>query len=176
MPDPNVLRDLAEVLRSGSVQPIVSPDRVAPSTVYDIEYRTAVTACAFDLHARLDSSGTRRIQAIRLKLLQFLAIRPWLIPVLQRWANTQADPQLSVIASQERRGFLGDTVHDHVVEYLVARQILAKSTSHLSLGTNGAILEKLSRALTSTGLFENERAALTEMKDIKVTNTMLEGW
>lgn len=176
MPESDLFRGLAEVLRSGDAQPIVMPERVAPSTIYDMGYRICIIACAFDTHAKMDLSGTRRIQAIRLKLLQFVAMRPWLISVLREWAVTEADPQLSVLTSQNRRGFLGDAVHDHVVDYLVARQIFTQSSSHLSLGTNGGTLERIPAALAAEGLFGNERAALAQMKEIRITNKMLEGW
>jgi hypothetical protein len=97
--------------------------------------------------------------------------------MLVKWESVEANPQLSVLTSQkERRGFLSDLTHDHVVEYLIARQILKRDPSHLRLGENGTILTNLSSTLAKEELFENERLALSDMKNIKITNNMLEGW
>ena len=177
MPDQDVFRSIAEVLRAGSAEPLIFPERVTPSTIYDLNYRLAVIAFTFDLHATTDLSGFRRMRTLLLKLLQFLAVRPWLIPMLLDWERTEAEPQLSILTSQkERRGFLGDLMHDHVVEYLVARQILDRGRSHLSLGRNGAVLTSLTSALKADGLFINERGTLEKLRDVKITNRMLEGW
>jgi len=176
MPESDLFRGLAELLRSGGAQPIVLPERVARSSTYDVNYRVSIIACAFELHAKSDSS-TRRIHTARLKLLQFIAIRPWLVPVLKEWSQNETDPQLSMLTSQRmRRGFLSDSVHDHVVEYLLARQFLAQGPAHLSLGANGGELEKIAAGVKAENLFEDERGALAEMENIKVTNKMLEGW
>lgn len=177
MPEMDTFRTIAELLRSGNAKPLIFPERVAPSTVYDLNYRIAIIALTFDRYAKSDLFAGRRIRTALLKLLQFLAVRPWLIPMLVKWESAEDNPQLSVLTSQkERRGFLSDLMHDHVVEYLVARQILKRGPSHLSLGAKGDILTSLSSALTMQGLFENERRALTGMRDIKITNNMLEGW
>ena len=177
MPEKDPFQSIAELLRSGNAQPLVFPERVAPSTVYDLNYRIAIIALTFDLYAKADLFAGRRIRTALLKLLQFLAVRPWLIPMLVKWERAEDNPQLSVLTSQkERRGFLSDLMHDHVVEYLVARQILKRGPSHLSLDTKGDVLTSLASALKVEALFENERRALSEMKDIKITNNMLEGW
>ncbi len=101
---------------------MIYPERVAPSAVYDLNYRISVIALGFDFHAKSESSGNRRIRTALLKLLQFVAVRPWLIPMLMDWKRAEAEPQLSMLTSQkERRGFLTDLMHDNVIEYLVAR-------------------------------------------------------
>jgi hypothetical protein len=177
MPNQDVFHSIAELLRVGGAKPLLFPERVAPSTIYDLNYRLAIIALTFDLHATTDLSGFRRMRTLLLKLLQFLAVRPWLIPMLVEWERTQAEPQLSILTSQkERRGFLGDLMHDRVVEFLVARQILDRGRSHLMLGMHGALLTGLTSVLKADGLFLNERRTLEELKDVKITNKMLEGW
>src|ERR1022692_4701522 len=127
MPEVDIFRSIAELLRSGSAQPLIYPERVAPSAVYDLNYRISVIALGFDFHAKSESSGNRRIRTALLKLLQFVAVRPWLIPMLMDWKRAEAEPQLSMLTSQkERRGFLTDLMHDDVIEYLVARQVLKR--------------------------------------------------
>ena len=173
----DVLHGLVEILRSAKAEPVISPERVAPSTIYDLRYRLCVIALTFESYAKADLFGSKRLQTARLKLLQFVAIRPWLIPVMREWMNTEANPQLSVFAPQKaRRGFVGDAVHDRVVDYLVAHQVFERMPAHLALGENGEILKHLISDLENQGLFERERSALLELKSIKITNKMLEGW
>ena len=83
------LQTLADLLRGSSAKLLIEPSRFAPSTVYDLEYRLVVVACAFDLHSKAALVKIRRIQAVRLKLMQFVAVRPWLFPVVQDWAASQ---------------------------------------------------------------------------------------
>jgi hypothetical protein len=61
MPEVDIFRSIAELLRSGSAQPLIYPERVAPSAVYDLNYRISVIALGFDFHAKSESSGNRRI-------------------------------------------------------------------------------------------------------------------
>ena len=137
----------------------------------------AVLACAFDLYSKPDALRRPRIQSARLKLLQFVAIRPWLLPVLRHWGAARADMQQSMLADQmARRGFIGDTVFDRVVEYLVARQILSKGNSYISLGGNGESFRQIPSVVKRENLFSSERNALAEMEEIRITNSMLEGW
>ena len=176
MPEPTLLHDLAALLRSRGVRPVVSPDRVAPSTVYDTTYRTAILACAFELHTKVDLSNAKRIQTARLKLLQFVAIRPWLVAVLREWSAAR-NTQLGMSSSQRaRRGFLGDTMYDRLIDYLVAQEILSQTRTHLIIGTRGDVLQHIFSAVTKDNLFTAERSALMEMATIRITNDMLEGW
>jgi hypothetical protein len=177
MAETYLFRELAELLRSGAAKPIVSPDRVAPSTIYDSTYRIAILACAFQMHAKPDVLNTPRVHTTKLKLLQFVAIRPWLAPAVAEWAQAGGDTQLSMLATQRgRRGFLGDTMYDRTVEYLVARQILVQTRNHLSLGPRGETLKDISTAVEKDSLFVSEREALAKMTGIRITNEMLEGW
>ena len=40
MPEVDIFRSIAELLRSGSAQPLIYPERVAPSAVYDLNYQS----------------------------------------------------------------------------------------------------------------------------------------
>jgi hypothetical protein len=173
----NPLHTLAELLRGGGAQPLFSPERLAPSTIYDLQYRLAITACAFELHAKSDLVNTRRIRAATLKLLQFVAIRPWLVPVLQEWAASQRHPQFSLLASQRlRRGFVGDVTYEAVIAFLVARRVLVRVGSHLVSGQNVDALTPFYTAAVEHSLFAAERRVLQKLVDVKITNSMLEGW
>jgi len=80
----NPLLRLAAMLEASGARPEVTPERLAPSTVYDLEYRVRIIAMAFQIHAAPDKYSTMpRVQGRRLKLLQFVAIRPWLVSVIR---------------------------------------------------------------------------------------------
>src|SRR5690606_4111004 len=108
---------------------------LAPSAIYDLQYRLTVVACAFVRHARTDVLGNLRMQAARLKLYQFVACRPRLLPVVKEWSKHRSDAQLSMLSSQAlRRGFLSDQMHDDVIAFLVARNSLIHANQYLASG------------------------------------------
>ena len=45
------LERLATLLAARGVEPDLNPGRLAPSTIYDLEYRVLVVAMAFQVHA-----------------------------------------------------------------------------------------------------------------------------
>jgi hypothetical protein len=136
-----------------------------------------VNACAFEVHAKTDLTQARRLQAARLKLLQFVAIRPWLLPAIRQWSASRKQPQLSLIVSQYlRRGFLSDMMHDDVIAFLEARNVLVRVGDHLMAGENSELLATLHKAAIEDDLFVGERIVLQEIKSIMITNKMLEGW
>lgn len=171
------LQVLAELLQSGRARPAVSTERFAPSAFYDLHYRMLVIASAFEIHAKTYALVHRRIHAARLKLLQFIACRPWLVPALRRSSGVQRDNQLSVFSSQRlRRGFLGDRMHDDVVAFLVARGVFERMDAHLVSGVNAGELKLLYLAGMEHELFSVERRVLQGLAAIKISNDMLEGW
>jgi hypothetical protein len=96
-----------------------------------------IVAVAFQMHAAIDRfSPLRRIQNRRLKLFQFVAMRPWLIPIIQNWSANRGE-SLRLIDGEEglRRGFITDTMHDKVCGekrltwYLESNQPFCKSCS-----------------------------------------------
>ncbi len=177
MTNATALRTLVGLLQSGRAQPLVNPDRLAPSAVYDLHYRMFIIASAFELHAKPYVLGQRRINAARLKLLQFVAIRPWLVPVIRQWSETQGYAQQSILSPQQlRRGFLGDEMHDNVVTFLVARGVFVRMDAHLASGLNTDLLKRLYSAGIENRLFSMGVRALRELIDIKISNDMLEGW
>ena len=170
------LQTLAALLGGSSATPVIEPDRLAPSAVYDLEYRLVVVACAFCLHSKTDLVRTRRIRADKLKLVQFIAVRPWLFSVVRDWADSQKEPQLHLLASQSmRRGFLGDEMHDRVIDYLVAHDALRRAKAHLVESTASEFLSSLAAATDEADLFREERRVLKDLLNVRVTNSMLEG-
>ena len=161
----------------GRALPTVNPERVAPSSVYDLQYRIAIIASAFELHAKPFAVTSRRIQSMRLKFLQFIACRPTLTQMVEDWSKTQHDAQLSLALSQRmRRGFLGDQMHDDVISFLVARGQLKRSGQFLATGLEMRMLRELHAVNVENGLFSAERQVLARLGPVRITNAMLEGW
>jgi hypothetical protein len=155
----------------------VRAGRVAPPTIYDLQYRTVIVACAFDIHAKADALGLRRADITRLKLMQFVAVRPWLLPSLREWSAERRHQQGSLLApSRLRHGFLGDTMYDDVVRYLVARDAITRIDADLVSGHNAPLLARLHSEVVANGLFENELSVLLALKRVTITKRMLEGW
>jgi hypothetical protein len=175
----NPLQLLAELLQSGRANPAISLKRLASSSFYDLQYRMFVIAATFEIHSKQFGLQQRRIGAARLKLLQFVACRPWLMPIVRNWSEAEHDPQTLLHSSQRlRRGFIADSMHDDVVDLLVARNILVRlgTGTHLASGANVDLLAKLHLAGVEQELFSAERRILQELLDVRVTSNMLEGW
>lgn len=177
MPDISAIHTLSELLRGSGARAVLAPERIAPSTIYDLQFRIVINALVFQRSAKPYFDSAVRIQAARQKLIQFVAIRPWLVRVVRDWSATQHVPQLSVHVSQRlRRGFLGDAMQEGVVEFLSAAGVFRRDAGFLAAGPKGGFLKSWSDAVVSQELFVSERAAIEELSGIKITNTMLEGW
>jgi hypothetical protein len=171
---------LALLLRKSGATPVVREGRVVPSVVYDFHYRVAVTACAFTRHARAHPGMPSMIsmRSDKLKFLQFIAVRPWLVTSVREWSQAKGDAQRSMLTSDRlRKGFIGDTMHDRVVDYLVAAGVLARlaNGTHLTAGGFADSLQRLTADIANKELFVSERTALDELANITITNDMLEG-
>jgi hypothetical protein len=172
------LERLAALLEASGAQPDITPERLAPSTVYDLEYRVLIVAMAFQTHAASDRFSSRpRIQSRRLKLLQFIAMRPWLVSVIREWSMSRRDAQRSLDSEEGlKRGFISDTMHDDVMDFLVAASALRREELYIVPGTNFSVISNLYTEVVDRGLFAGESAALRQLETIVITNDMLEGW
>lgn len=175
MPEDSPFQELAEILENSRVRTRVSRDRLAPSALYDLHYRQALIACVFGAYAKADLVGVKRIPEQRLKLIQFVAARPVLLPVVRRWSQERTDRPANLFSRGLRRGFLDDRMHDAVVEYLIAGNVLMRSESNLTEGERGDLLGNLYANAVERNLFEKERHVLDELRKIVITNRMLEG-
>lgn len=172
------LERLATLLTASGALPDFNPDRLAPSTIYDLEYRVLVVAMVFQMHAATDRFSSRpRIQGRRLKLLQFIAMRPWLVPVIRGWSGSRRDAQRSLDYQEGlRRGFISDTMHESVMDFLAAAGALRREELFVIPGAKSSIIFDLYSEAQNRELFRSEVAALNDLKDIVITNEMLEGW
>ena len=175
MPNRSAIETLSELLQSAQAKPRVRTERLVPSAIYDLDYRVFVIAAAFELHAKAAPPIARRIHATKLKLLQFIAIRPRLMSVIRAWGASNGDKEASFASQDLRRGFLGDQMFDSVVAFLVARRALEWMGTHLVAGENVTLLSDIYTTAVHGGLFETERKTLEAFNGVKVTVRMLEG-
>jgi hypothetical protein len=167
---------LSELLAGTSAAPYVHPERIAPSTVYDLQYRMFVVAACLRVSGKVEGAF-RKISANKLRLLQFVAMRPWLLDVVREWSASRKDRQRSLQSSQSlRRGFLSDRMHDNLIDYLVATGCLFKQKGQIAEPTSSVILSGLFDTSEKDGLFTTETDAIRELNEIVITNDMLEGW
>lgn len=172
------IENLAGLLQGSSAKPLLVPSRLAPSAIYDSQYRVAVICLVFDAFAKSQSILTeRKISAARMKLLQFATIRPWLLPAIQEWSEESGQAPLSLAYSTRiRRGFLSDTAYDDVMNFLVACRLFIREGGQIALGAKGGEVARIVKAIKEQGLFLSEGQAIAVLGDIKITNNMLEGW
>jgi hypothetical protein len=174
-PSSGSLGAIATLLGDTTARPVVRSALATTSPLYDVDYRMFVNSIAFEMHANLSPAGLR-IQRARIKLLQFVAIRPWLLPALQRWSTEGAADQFSLEHAQRiRRAFLTDTIHDAAISFLIAHEALEPSGSHLLAGRRYDVIASRVAIAKREGLFARERATLELSKEVRITIRMLEG-
>ena len=168
------VRELAALLREAGASARVRPERIAKSTLYDLDYHVALIACVFFITANNEAASTRRVVAHWMKILQFVAVRPSLLPDFQNWAGTRRHQDLDTWQKMPR-GYLGDTTHDRTVELLVAGGVLIREDDALVAGSSFAVLKKIYEDLVGRDLLRSERTTLTELAQTRVNKTLLKG-
>ncbi|MGA2351228.1 MAG: hypothetical protein ABSF70_12410 [Terracidiphilus sp.] len=172
------IHQLAALLQDGRAEPVIVPSRLAPSAIYDVEYRTAIVSLVFERFAKPTASDVaRRMSSARLKLLQFITLRPWLLSVVRQWSEAGKQSGFAFSHSLRiRRGFLSDSAHDDVINYLIACGRLKRFETQIVSGTGGGALTKIVESIREHDLFSSERGVIELLAEIKITNEMLEGW
>jgi hypothetical protein len=160
-------------LLDGYAKPVVETGRLAPSFTYDFEYRALIILIAFDIHAKM-RLGIEQIGTPRLKLLQFAAQRPSLVPVLKEWSATRKDADMSILVPQHlRRAYLTDPCYPPIVDYFVASEVFQRTPTHI---LKGKAFEKHRTSINTVrkrSLFVSELTILDQLQSIKITNSML---
>jgi hypothetical protein len=172
------IHELAGLLRDSSAKPVIVPARLAPSALYDVEYRTAVIALVFARFARTIAPSTlRKLSAAKLKLMQFIVLRPWLLPAIKEWSEVGPHEGLAFAYSiRIRRGFLSDSAHDDVINYLTACRILNRQDTQVVEGEQIGILVAVAKSVMDENLFSGELKVIDDLDNITISNQMLEGW
>jgi len=175
MPDEfDPVGELAALLQEVGASPRVRPERVVRSTLYDLDYHIALIACVFSITAGNESASSHRVVAHWLKILQFIAVRPTLLPNFQMWASTRRHQDLDTWQKMPR-GYLGDTTHDSTVELLVAGGVLVRESDELVAAGRFAELRRIYDDLVARNLLLSERATLLELSHTRVNKTLLKG-
>ena len=162
--------ELAAVLREAGASARVRPERIARSTLYDLDYHVAVIACVFVITAE----KSQRVVAHWLKLLQFIAVRPSLLSDFQIWAGTRRHQDLDTWQKMPR-GYLGDSMHDRTVELLVAAGVISREGDELCAGSRFADLRRIYDDLVARNLLRSERSTLVELARARPNKTLLTG-
>ena len=172
------IESLAALLQGSGAKPLLVPSRLAPSAIYDLEYRTTVISLVFRAFATAHGDDVDgKMSAARLKFLQFITIRPWLLPAIREWSAESGQGSLGLAYSVRiRRGFLSDTAHEDVMNFLVACRLFIREGSQITLGVKGDEIGKIVGEVQKAELFLSERETLAELGNVKITNNMLEGW
>ena len=166
---------LGSLLQGRGVPSAVRQAGLAPSAIYDFSYRFTVVALAFESAA--GPAGDAVVKPEKLKLLQFVAIRPWLLPDVLTWARQPLTRQASILPSTYlRRGFLSDTIHEGVVGFALAAEGLNQVSRGLVKGPNNFLLGNLAATARAQSWFSGERRALEQLAAARITASMLEGW
>lgn len=174
----NPIQRLASLLSGSKAKPLVVPSRLAPSPLYDLEYRTSIIAMIFQKFAKPFELGPgRRMLSSKLKLLQFITMRPWILPAVQEWSRASSQGSLALTYSiRVRRGFLSDTAHEDVINFLTACDILVRQNRHLVSGSRADQLEKIATTAIENNLFDDEIGIISDLENLRLTTSMLEGW
>jgi hypothetical protein len=126
------------------------------------------------MYAKPDTDDRRQMLVSWLKLLQFVAARPRLVPDLRAWAETRRNADLETWRRMPR-GYVGDRTHDSVIEFLVAAGVLEQDKDQLVSGPHVAVLDALYDRIRVANLFATERQVLVELFGIHPNKTMLGG-
>lgn len=179
MTTPSAIERLSNVLREAGAVPSVRPELIAPSSIYDPVYRVGIIGCAFSLCAEWDGQRRRRMNRYHLKLLQFVAIHPALLPQLMRWvADSKSPAQVPV----ERwlgfpAGYVADSLHDQVIEYLTATGELSLVGRNLTVSwpfPAQSYLHRVVQLIVETSAFRREKDVLRELAAIRFSRRMLD--
>jgi hypothetical protein len=170
------LESLSTILSDSAASPNMRPERIAPSAYYDLQYRCAIIAAAIEICGKSEGAF-QKLSSARLRLFQFVAIRPWLLRPVREWSAARKDRQRSLRSVQSlRKGFLNDQMHDAVIDYMVAIGYLFKQKGQIASPSPESKLSHLFKDLEVNHLFEAERNTLHQLNEIVVTSDMLEGW
>lgn len=165
------VRELGQLLVNVGAHATVTPARLAPSTLHDMTYHLAMVACAIQTHAAGDPV---RILAPWLKLIQFVAARPSLVPKLKSYQTARRERDRDNWSLMPR-GYLGDETHDSVVELLVAASVLKRDDDYLVESESFNYLTSLASGIAKADLFSRERAIIEELNGLRPSRSMLGG-
>ncbi len=172
--EPDPVQELASLLRDVGASARVRTERIARSTLYDLDYHIALISCVFSIVVGDEAVAKPRMVAHWLKILQFVAVRPSLVRDFKLWAGNRRHQDLDTWQRMPR-GYLGDSTHDRTVELLVAGAVLVREGDELISGSRFSDLQRVYDDLIQRDLLHSERKILTELAAVRVNKTLLKG-
>jgi hypothetical protein len=163
---------LVELLSEAGLRLKVATQAVPRSPLYDLDYRVCVVALAFSA-TKERSKDSRRVQDNWLKLVQFVATRPGILPAVKEWVRDRKGYDQS--SQRLRRGFLGDTTYDSVVGLLIACGVFVRDKDELLSGPHSSFVRDLTAELAAKNLLATERSTIAALAELKPNKTMLAG-
>lgn len=170
------VRDLTALLREANVVPRIHPDAFALSSIYDSTYRAIILALTLEICAkRRGNDSEKRLHNAKVKLFQFVAVHPDLMPSLRGWLRAHEEGQRPSLDGWARfpRGYAADTLYERVIGYLLATGELSSDGAHLWRPQGKRLLSGMFAVAIERDAFTRERGILTELATIKITNKML---
>lgn len=171
---PPMLEELADLVKAAGAHARLRPGRIVTSTLYDLDYRVAVIACALHICGEGRQNGTRGVLSHWLQLIQFVAARPGMLPEAEQWASERRRRTHEDWLGMPR-GYVEDEVHNRVVELLVATSVLRRNEGALEGGARFAALTRIYQQVEKLDLLGDERAVLTKMATMKPNMTLVQG-
>ena len=169
----DVFGQLGELLSTANAQLSIAPKVSTRSTIYDLDYRVSIVACAIQALSTPDVLGQRKVIANWLKLAQFTAMRPAMLSHVLEWIEERKSTVL--FSERWRRGFVGDRVHDAVIEYLSAQGIVQRQEDLLLSGPHYSVLAEVESTVRANDAFLNERFVLARFAELRPIKAMLGG-
>ncbi|MGN6106576.1 MAG: hypothetical protein ACTHU0_15830 [Kofleriaceae bacterium] len=124
---------------------------------------------------RRAEDASAQLHEAKVKLFQFVAVHPELMPSLRGWVRAHQEGHRPSLDGWARfpRGYAADSLYERIVSYLVATGELHREGAKLWRRHSEGILSKLIRVVVTGDAFARERAVLTELATVKLTTKML---
>lgn len=167
---------LAALLREAKVTPTLRSECVTPSAIYDPTYRIAIIALTLRTCGRPKSGAGLSLASAKLKLFQFVAVHPHLLPSLRGWVDAYDKGERPSLDGWARfpRGYASDSLCEKLVEYLLASGHLRRVGSNVvDAAESTPFVTQLLAKLDENDLFEDERRVLMELAQMRITLEML---
>lgn len=167
---------LTTLLRKAKAVPDLCDQAVAPASIYDPRYRTMVISLTMKVCGRSVGLGGLSLSDAKLKLDQFVAIHPELLPSLRGWIAAHARGERPSLEGWARfpRGYAADTLHEKVLTYLIAIGELRREGKKLYSRSDGkGLLMALATNAQTEQSFAVEQETLHELSGMKITLGML---
>ncbi|WP_147452047.1 hypothetical protein [Corallococcus sp. CA041A] len=172
------LDELSELLLTSNLRPQLIPSRISRPFFYDATYNFSIISCVImNLGSpQKQDRQTWQINNSILKFCHFLAVRPVLLKDFRIWHEHNSQKSNLELETWPRlpRGFLTDDTQAAAATFLVTTGALQRTGKYTTLkATSDNKLLHLLKTVEEQQLFQNERRTILQLKEMKITQTML---